>query len=69
MGEQLAGVFQALGVAADLGPQIMFGEVLGDLGLGHYPLHEVLPHLVPRLGLTGRLVDVALAPGVAEQPG
>ena len=42
--EKRARFFQTFRVAASLGPQVMFGEALGDLGLRQNPVDEPAPH-------------------------
>jgi hypothetical protein len=67
MSQQGACMFQAGGIASDLGSQVVFGEQLGDLGFFHNSCHEALPHGLPARGPTDSLVDVAGAFSVAEQ--
>lgn len=68
VGQQFAGAFEAGGVAADLGAQVVLRKPRFDLRFRQQPFHVPLPHRVPAAGLSGRGVDVAFpAPG-AEQP-
>ena len=60
-------LLQRLGIAADLGAQIVFGEPDLHVRLLEHPVHEALPHRIPAVRLAGILVDVAFATTVAEE--